>query len=381
MTAFESKLAAGFGRKKPILNREAGERIRFYGNREFAPSNDNWYHIIPKGNFPHPQSKKLQILDGVALNHIKANFDQEAARPNFPGVLVDYEHFSYDTDKESKAAGWLMAVELRNDGIWGNIRWSGQGRKDVESGIYRMLSPTWLPRDVQDMGSDSFRPLRLDSVGLTNTPNLRGMTPLSNRDTNQPKSSEPNDRSESMNAVIQSNDIMEVERTRLKIENLTEEQKADECHRLAAAYKNRTGALWEDAWAMVCAYNPGLVERSIRINRGPGRDQESADELTRLANHYKNRRSCTFEEAWDAACTDRPDLAKSAVHLGNRALRPGMPDMALPEEVDAQDRLVQIFIDRMIELQAKLGSYKAAYDAIKAETPSVMLGFNVVCNR
>jgi len=45
-----------------------------------------------------------------------------------------------------------------------------------------LVSPVWLARDVEDLGGGRVRPLRLDSVALTNSPNMKGMVPLSNRD-------------------------------------------------------------------------------------------------------------------------------------------------------------------------------------------------------
>ena len=118
-------------------------------------------------------------------------FFEESQKPNFAGLRIDYDHFSYNDTKPSAAAGWLMAVQNRDDGLWGQIKWSAQGESDVRGGNYRFLSPVWLPSQVEKLGNGRIRPLRLDSAGLTNNPNLRGMAPLSNRSFQQDAGSTP----------------------------------------------------------------------------------------------------------------------------------------------------------------------------------------------
>ena len=113
--------------------------------------------------------------------------------------MIDFDHFSYDPGRSSEAAGWLQALERRADGLWGRIKWSDKGEEAVTNGRYRFVSPTWLredcevvsvptespsgdsPRRSPDGNPDdsnpkqALRPLRLDSLALTNSPNLRGM--------------------------------------------------------------------------------------------------------------------------------------------------------------------------------------------------------------
>lgn len=158
---------------KPLLNRAA--------DGTFQLPADGMYHLIPKGEFPHPESKTVQILDDKALTAIADRFNAESQTPRFPGLRVDYDHFSYDDDKSSEAAGWIKKLEPRADGIYANVQWTPQGEAALKDGRFRLASPVWLPHQVEKLGSGRIRPLRLDSAGLTNNPNLRGMVPLSNR--------------------------------------------------------------------------------------------------------------------------------------------------------------------------------------------------------
>ena len=43
----------------------------------------------------------------------------------------------------AKAAGWIKAMELRDDGIWGQIEWTESGAAAVAGKEYRYLSPVF----------------------------------------------------------------------------------------------------------------------------------------------------------------------------------------------------------------------------------------------
>lgn len=158
----------------PILNRTEG---------------DPWYHLVPVGDHPHAPSGTVQILDAKAITAIANRFAAEAARPEFAGILIDQEHFSYDADKTSEAFGWIKEVQARDSGLWGRVEWTDLGRSALANKRYKFISPVWLPRDVERLGNQGIRPLRLDSAGLTNNPNLRGMVPLVNRAGEEPANS------------------------------------------------------------------------------------------------------------------------------------------------------------------------------------------------
>ena len=138
-------------------------------------------HLVPRGEFPHAESGKLQVIDDTALSAIVNRFSTESKHPNFAGLLIDQEHFSYDPGKSSASYGWIKEIQNRDDGLWGRVEWTSLGSDAISGGVYRFLSPTWLNRDVEDLGGNRIRPLRLDTAGLTNVPNLKGMVPFTNR--------------------------------------------------------------------------------------------------------------------------------------------------------------------------------------------------------
>ena len=103
---------------------------------------------------------------------------------SFAGVLLDYDHFSMDTDKPSEAAGWIVELAVRDDGLWGRVRWTDTGLKAVEGGRYRLVSavfPGVNELEVVDEKLNRRRPLELRSCALTNEPNIKGAKPIANR--------------------------------------------------------------------------------------------------------------------------------------------------------------------------------------------------------
>lgn len=143
-------------------------------------SDADWYHLVPKGEFPH-SAGLIQVLDQEAMVAMVNRFNAEAASPKFAGLLIDQEHWSIDTDKSSEAFGWVKELVNRADGIWGRVAWTNLGNAALANKRYKFLSPVWMPNQLERLGNKRFRPLRLDSFGLTNNPNLRGMAPLTNR--------------------------------------------------------------------------------------------------------------------------------------------------------------------------------------------------------
>jgi phage I-like protein len=152
-------------------------------NRNFELPADQWYHVMPLGEYPHPEGL-TQVLDAGAADAMVNRFRTDQAQPHFPGLLVDFDHFSDDLKQPSEAAGWIQALENRADGLWARILWSDNGEAAIRGRRYRYLSPVWNRDECADLGSNRVRPLRLDRAAITNDPNIKGMRPLANRSDN-----------------------------------------------------------------------------------------------------------------------------------------------------------------------------------------------------
>src|SRR6185312_16209200 len=179
---------------------------------------DGWYQIEPKGEHPNQAAGVIQVIDEEAMRSIVDRFNADAAAGTLRHgneLLIDHEHFSDQLDKESRAYGWLVDLQAREDGIYGRVRWSKTGKEAVDGGDYRFFSTEYAPNDCVEcqvasgvekaaaeqgqsngeMGQDAslatrhstmlrVRPLRLDGLTLTNMNNNRGQKPITNRDPN-----------------------------------------------------------------------------------------------------------------------------------------------------------------------------------------------------
>jgi phage I-like protein len=156
-------------------------------NRAFQHPADGWYHIEPRGEHPNHQAGVVQVIDEEAVKAIvnRFNADADAGQLSHGAeMLIDHEHFSHDTDKETRAFGWLNRLQARADGIYGQVRWSATGKQAVDGGDYRFFSTEYDPQKCAIVNRDSkrLRPLALCGLTLTNRPNNRGGKPITNRD-------------------------------------------------------------------------------------------------------------------------------------------------------------------------------------------------------
>jgi hypothetical protein len=151
-------------------------------DNSFVLAGDGWVQVTPCGEFPHVGAGVTQVIDREACDKIAVDFNGRKSDANFPGVLVDFDHFSLDTEKSSEAAGWISDLESRDTGLWARVRWSDAGLSAVQGGRFRLMSPVFPPPAAcEDLDGGKIRPLMLVSVALTNEPNIKGGRPIANR--------------------------------------------------------------------------------------------------------------------------------------------------------------------------------------------------------
>jgi hypothetical protein len=161
----------------PIFNRE-----------DFKHPADGWYQIEAAGEHPNRNAGVIQVIDDAATGAIvnRFNADAEAGKLRHGNeMLIDHEHFSDQPDKETRAYGWLQALQGRADGLYGKIKWTTTGKAAVDGGDYRFFSTEYAPEDLQPVknkGANYVRPMRLDGLTLTNMNNNRGQKPITNRE-------------------------------------------------------------------------------------------------------------------------------------------------------------------------------------------------------
>ena len=270
-------------------------------------SEPDWFQIFPFGEFPHKETGLTQVLDRSAVASILRNFKDESAAPNFPGLLVDFDHFSQDIEQASEAAGWIDELAERPDGLWGHVRWTDAGEDAVSSGRYRLASPTWKAADVERLGGKKIRPLRLDQVALTNTPQIKGSKPISNsnRSRNEPALKEWLRNSEAAGQVF-SNRVADLR-----------EQNPDWNFERAWNQARQAEPL---LFSAMCP-RPAASAATPLTNRAWARNYAVAvgGLCGTLANRYAQRYGMPFLEAWDFARSQHPEVFEQS-YLVDRAL-------------------------------------------------------------
>jgi phage I-like protein len=165
---------------------------------EFKVLVDDWVKVFPYGDVEKDgptdmrsgrrlDKKVLQRFNRDCADRIVANFNaaRKKAGEDWPGRPWYVGHPDVpgleNIYPDKKAYGWIMAVEARDDGLYGQVKWSNSGRLMLDNAHYKFHSPFVLgPRIGVESGMEVYLPVWLESVGFTNTPNIRGTILLVN---------------------------------------------------------------------------------------------------------------------------------------------------------------------------------------------------------
>ncbi len=115
------------------------------------------------------------VFDAAAAKAVIAAFRAEQKRADWPGVLVDREHFSTDPDKPSDAMAWAKDIRQEADGsIWTRWEFTEPGRRLWDGKVLVSRSPLFA---CVRAGRD-YRPVALKSIAMTNTPHFAELSTL-----------------------------------------------------------------------------------------------------------------------------------------------------------------------------------------------------------
>ncbi len=127
-----------------------------------------WQLLVPAGKFQPRDGRGPYDAGGRA--EMAAIVAATAAYRGATEMVVDYDHQSLFGVKDgvggtARAAGWVKALDVRDDGIWGRIEWTAAAAAAIKAGEYRYLSP------VPAVRPDG-RVAAILSIALTNVPAL-----------------------------------------------------------------------------------------------------------------------------------------------------------------------------------------------------------------
>lgn len=157
----------------------------FAACREFvedAATNATWFMTFPPyGRYPvggtiAGAAKDAEfVFDEAAARSVIAAFREAAANPEWPGILVDEEHYSLDRAKSSAALAWAKDIRQDEDGsIWTRWEFTPRGRELWQSRTLVNRSPAFC---CERSGKD-YRPVALSSIAMTNTPHFKELSTL-----------------------------------------------------------------------------------------------------------------------------------------------------------------------------------------------------------
>lgn len=130
--------------------------------------------LIPVGEFrlADKRGRQPMRLDNAA-EVIAASFAVAAG-----GVLpIDFDHRSFapQGSADSRAAGWITAMEVEGDRVFASVDWTAEGRAALESRAYRFLSPVFKTRRDGQVAL-------IEGAGLVNNPSLPTLRQLASKD-------------------------------------------------------------------------------------------------------------------------------------------------------------------------------------------------------
>ncbi|WP_439596466.1 phage protease [Falsiroseomonas sp.] len=126
-----------------------------------------WVQLVPAGTFRGGDGRGPYTLTDPA-----AVIAESMARGPLPFDENHATDLAMTTGIPSPARGWIVAMEAREDGIWGRVEWTPEGQALLASRAYRGISPVIA---VTKTGGQIMRVLR---AALTNTPNLPQLATL-----------------------------------------------------------------------------------------------------------------------------------------------------------------------------------------------------------
>lgn len=146
-----------------------------------------WFQTTPPyGRYPgrnqitgkdgKPIKDAVVVFDEKSVGKVVAAFKEAAKAKDWPGILVDQDHFSCNTSKPSTALAWARDIRVGADGsIWTKWEFTAKGKELYEGKMLINRSPVL---DLEQLSAKEFAPTVLTSIGMTNAPYFKDLSPL-----------------------------------------------------------------------------------------------------------------------------------------------------------------------------------------------------------
>ena len=128
-----------------------------------------WVHMAREGTWRGHHSGAEIVLTAETFASFVASFD---ATKN--ATAAKYGHPGGD---DFPAAGWILDLEVRGDGLWGLVEFTPRAVASIRDGEYRYCSIEFALESVDRVTGEPAGPV-VSGLGLTNIPFLDGLTPI-----------------------------------------------------------------------------------------------------------------------------------------------------------------------------------------------------------
>ena len=170
-----------------------------------AASEPSWFQVTPPyGKYPagaslrddsgKPVPGALIVFDRESTDRVIEAFNAlKAAKGDaWTGLLVDQEHFSLDASKPSTALAWAKDIRRADDGsLWTRWEFTAKGEELYNGKMLVSRSPVLR---LERKSKTDFAPTMLESIGMTNTPHFKDLSPLAAaRDADNPNNNQKGD--------------------------------------------------------------------------------------------------------------------------------------------------------------------------------------------
>src|SRR5574342_426969 len=114
--------------------------------------NVKWLRAWRYSKWDHPQYGEVSITPDLG-QRFKTYFEDGTLGRDH---LVNYDHGG-DPAKGGKAAGQILAVDPRDDGIWYKVKFTDTAKQEIKDGEWRYVSPEyddWVNPETGDVFED-----------------------------------------------------------------------------------------------------------------------------------------------------------------------------------------------------------------------------------
>ena len=121
-----------------------------------------WVHLLSSGRATARDGRQFTLANPEAVI--------DAFLANNIDLPVDYEHQADKAESRLKgpvpAAGWIKSLEMRENGLWGQVEWTATAARMIAAKEYRTISPSIV------IDAETKEILRLNGAGLVHHPAL-----------------------------------------------------------------------------------------------------------------------------------------------------------------------------------------------------------------